>query len=306
MKGQEVAMRTLSARRRLARASSAALAASASAVLLGGASAAEDALTFADPSLVRLLTVGAVLTEDEATGATVLDGIVADFEAQTGYEVVVTQGDIDIFDQARFGGADIVMAHLGFTPLHDFAVKRIGEWPATIMSNSVAFLVPPGDPAGVASATDPYEAFEAIAALQAPFVVNNLGETLYVTDVLYEAAGRPDPGNWFIDLGQSGPPAVRAAAQRGGYTLWGLHPFLMLQRSPQPVALEPVVFDDSILQRILATVVVRRPFFLVNEEGASAFQEHLTHPASQARIRAFRVSGIDSPIFWPAANQNDN
>jgi ABC-type tungstate transport system permease subunit len=263
-------------------------------------------LEFPDPSVVRLLTVGAVLTEDETTGATVLDGIVAEFEAQTGYDVVVTQGNIDIFDQARFGGADIVMAHLGFTPLHDFVVKRIGEWPATILSNSVAFLIPPGDPAGVASAADPYEAFRSIAAHEAPFVVNNLGETLYVTDVLYEAAGRPDPGDWFIDLGQSGPPAVRAAAQRGGYTLWGLHPFLNLQRSPMPVALEAVVFDDSIMQRILATVVVRRPFLLVNHEGATAFQEHLTRPATQAQIRAFRVPEVDGPIFWPAGNQNDN
>jgi tungstate transport system substrate-binding protein len=299
-------MRTLFRQRRFPHISGIALASIVVALLLGGASAAEDLLEFPDPSVVRLLTVGAVLTEDETTGATVLDGIVAEFEVQTGYDVVVTQGSIDIFDQARFGGADIVMAHLGFTPLHDFVVKRIGEWPATIMSNSVAFLIPPGDPAGVASAADPYEAFEAIAAIEAPFVVNNLGETLYVTDVLYEAAGRPDPGDWFIDLGQSGPPAVRAAAQRGGYTLWGLHPFLNLQRSPMPVALEAVVFDDSIMQRILATVVVRRPFLLVNHEGATAFQEHLTRPATQAQIRAFRVPEVDGPIFWPAGNQNDN
>jgi tungstate transport system substrate-binding protein len=299
-------MRTLFRQRRFPHISGIALASIVVALLLGGASAAEDLLEFPDPSVVRLLTVGAVLTEDETTGATVLDGIVAEFEVQTGYDVVVTQGSIDIFDQARFGGADIVMAHLGFTPLHDFVVKRIGEWPATIMSNSVAFLIPPGDPAGVASAADPYEAFEAIAAIEAPFVVNNLGETLYVTDVLYEAAGRPDPGNWFIDLGQQGPPAVRAAAQRGGYTLWGLHPFLNLQRSPMPVNLEAVVFDDSIMQRILATVVVRRPFLLVNHEGATAFQEHLTRPATQAQIRAFRVPEVDGPIFWPAGNQNDN
>jgi ABC-type tungstate transport system permease subunit len=147
---------------------------------------------------------------------------------------------------------DIVMAHLGFNPLHDFVVRRIGERPATILSNSVVFLIPPGDPAGVASAADPYETFEAIAALEVPLVVNNPGETLYITDVLYEAAGRPDPGDWFIDLGQSGPPAVCEAARRSGYTIWGLHPFLNLQRSPQPVALEPVVFDDSIMQRIAA------------------------------------------------------
>jgi len=278
----------------------------AAALLLGGTAAAQETLGAADPTVVRLLTVGAALTEDPATGANVLDGIVAEFEAQTGYDVVVTQGAIDIFDQARVGGADLVMAHLGFTELHDFVLEGSGRWPAMIMSNSVVFLVPPGDPAGVASAADPFEAFAAIAAIEAPFVVNNLGETLYVTNVLYEAAGRPDPGTWFIDLGQSGPPAVRAAAQRGGYTLWGLHPFLNLQQSPQPVPLAPVSFNDSIMQRILATVVARRPLGLVNQAGALAFEEHLAAPAAQAQIRAFRVTGVDGPVFWPAGNQNDN
>lgn len=297
-------MRMLSRRRRFPHASGVALAVTAAALLLGGASAAQDAIGAADPSVVRLLTVGAALTDDEMTGLSVLDGIVAEFEARTGYDVIVTRAGVDIFDRARVGGADIVMAHLGFTELQDFVSERVGQWPATIMSNSVAFLIPPGDPAGVGSAADPYEAFEAIAALEVPFVVNNLLETLYVTEILYEAAGRPEGGDWFIDLGQSGPPALREAARRGGYTLWGLHPFLMLQRSTQPVALAPVLFDDSIMQQILATVVVRRPPGLINREGAIAFQEHLADPATQAQIRAFRLPGIDGPILWPAGNQN--
>jgi hypothetical protein len=64
--------------------------------------------------------------------------------------------------------------------------------------------------------------------------------------------------------------------------------------------------DADTFQRILATVVVRGPRFLVNREGAIAFQEHLTRPATQARIRAFRLPGIDGPVLWPAGNQNDN
>jgi ABC-type tungstate transport system permease subunit len=144
-----------------------------------------------------------------------------------------------------------------------------------------------------------------IAQHEAPFVVNNLGETRYVSDLLYDAAGSPDPGEWFVDLGQSGPPAVREAERRGGYTLWGLHPFLAL-RQQQGVALEPVVYNDSLLQRVIASVVVRWPRFLVNEQGASALQDYLTRPETQARIRAFRHPGIEGPVFWPSGNQNDN
>jgi tungstate transport system substrate-binding protein len=268
-------------------------------LVLGGSADARGPHGGPDPNEVRLLTVGAALTGG------MLDGIVAAFEAQTGYDVIVTPGGIDLFDQARAGEADLVMAHLGFTELHDFVRQFRGDWPATILSNSVVFLIPPGDPAGVRDAADPFEAFAAIAEQELPFVVNNLGETLYVFDTLWNAVGRPDPGQWLIDLGQSGPPAVREAERRGGYTIWGLHPFLNL-RQQQGVDLQPVLFDDSILQRIIASVVVKWPPWKVNREGALALQEYLTDPATQAAIRAFRLPGIAGPVFWPAGNQNDN
>jgi tungstate transport system substrate-binding protein len=267
-------------------------------VSLGTVSAATGDGDGAEDSTVRLLTIGATRTGG------FLDGLVADFEEASGYTVVVTNAGPDIFDQARHGNADLVMAHLGFTPLHDFVASFRGHWPATVFSNTVAFLIPPDDPAGVRDAADPVEAFELIAEAEAPFVVNNLGETLYITDTLWNAVGRPD-GEWFIDLGQSGVPAVREAERRGGYTIWGLHPFLNL-RQQQGVDLEPVVYNDSLMQRIIATVVVRRPRLLVNEKGAFALQEYLTQPATQAQIRSFRLPGIDEPVFWPAGNQNDN
>lgn len=260
---------------------------------VGAASGSED------QSNVRLLTVGAALTGG------MFQNLVADFEEESGYRVTVTAGGQDIFDQAGAGEADIVMSHLGFTELHDFVSQGLGRWPTTVLSNTVVFTVPPDDPAGVRDAGDPFEAFEAIAEHESPFVVNNLGETLYISDTLWDAAGRPDKREWFIDLGQSGAPAVREAAQRGGYTIWGLHPFLNLQRE-QPVDLEPVVFNDSLMQRIIATVVVRRPPGKVNQEGALALQEYLADPATQARISSFRLPGIDEPVFWPAGNQNDN
>ena len=253
----------------------------------------------ADPDTVRLLHVGAADTGN------FLGALVAPFEQETGYDVVTTMGGIDIFDQARASEADIVMAHLGFTELQEFVTDGYGRWPATVMSNSVVFLSPPGDPAQIKSAADPVEAFARIAAQEQPFVVNNLGETLFITDTVWNAAGRPERGDWYIDLGLSGPQAVRAAAQRGAYTIWGLHPFFMIQDSSQPVNLEAVPYDDSLMQRILATVVVKRPPGRVNEEGALALQEYLVRPDTQANIRNAEIRGIQ-PIFWPAANQNDN
>lgn len=248
---------------------------------------------------VRLLTVGAALT-----GGMLAD-LVADFEEESGHRVTVTAGGEDLFDQARAGEADIVMAHLGFTELHDFVSRGRGRWPSTVLSNTVAFSIPPGDPAGVRGVDDPVEAFQLIAEHRSPFIVNDLGETQYITDTLWNATGRPDKGDWFLDLGLSAAAAVREAERRGGYTLWGLHPFLMLKQQ-QPLDLEPVVFNDSLLQRIIASVVVSRPPGKVNEPGARALQQYLVDPATQGDIRSFRLPGIDQPVFWPAGNQNDN
>jgi tungstate transport system substrate-binding protein len=260
----------------------------------------EDA---SDPKTVRLLTVGAALTDQKFQ-----QEIVTAFEDESGLDVTVSVGMQDIFNRARRSEADIVMAHFGFTELQDFVSEGYGHWPAMVMSNAVAFISPPEDPVGIKDAADPYEAFARIAEAEHPFVVNNLGETLFVTDTVWNAAGQPEKGDWYIDEGLSGPPAVRRADQLDAYTIFGLHPFEMMLRTPQPPPpnLTAVLYDDSLMQRIIATVVVKRPPGRVNEEGALSFQDYLIRPDTQAAIRALTTNSGFQPFLWPAANQNDN
>jgi ABC-type tungstate transport system permease subunit len=117
---------------------------------------------------VRLLTIGATRTGG------FLDGLVADFEKTSGYTVNVTNAGPDIFDQARRSEADLVMVHLGFSPAAGLRSAAGGTLARHVFSNAVAFLTPPGGPAGVGDAVAPVEAFELIAEHEAPFVVNNL------------------------------------------------------------------------------------------------------------------------------------
>lgn len=289
-------------RRRLLRTGASFLLAAVALLTLGGLSPQPNVNAAAatnSASSIRLLTVGA------ATTGGILDDLVADFEAQSGHDVTVSIAGPDIFDQARAGAADIVLAHLGFTELENFVSDGRGRWPATVLSNTVVFLIPPGDPARVRHVNDPVDAFKRIAEHKSPFIVNELGETRYISDTLWNATGQPDKEGWFLELGLSGPAAVREAERRGGYTLWGLHPFLMLQQQ-QPVNLKPVVFNDSLMQRIIASVVVIQPPDTGNEPGALVLQQYLVDPATQGQIRSFRLSGINQPIFWPAGNNNDN
>lgn len=254
-----------------------------------------------DNGIVRLASVVALQTGG------LLNQLIASFQAAHPYQVTVFFGETDdLYARARAGEADLVTTHLGVGALPDFVRDRAGRWPRLVLTTGHVFAAHTSDPAGIREATDPVDAFARIAAARAPFVRNDADVPAHVTDVLREAAGRPDETGWYLDTGLTGPAAAREAARLGGYTIWGLHPLLGLQQQEQ-LPLRPVLYPDSMMQRVVASVVVnpshqRR----VNVAGASALQEFLTAPATQARIRAFRHPALDQPIFWPAAHHNDH
>lgn len=280
-----------------------AVAGTAAAAALPGVLASQPAAADPGPSshlsTVRLAAVGSVQTGG------LLTQLLASFHAQSEYEVEVFTGRVtELYQRARDGLADLVVSHFGVADLEELVSDRIGRWPRLVLSTSFTFAAAPDDPAGIREAVDAVEAFERIAQTESPFVVNNLTSPLVVTDTLWHAAGRPEQGEWFVDNGLSGPAAVEAAEQLGGYTLWGLHPFLAF-RQQQPTTMAPVVFDDSLLQRVIASVaVVPSRYRRVNLSGALALQEFLLAPATQGQVRQFRHPMVARPIFWPAAHHS--
>jgi tungstate transport system substrate-binding protein len=261
--------------------------------------ASAPAAAQADQSTVRLATVPAVQTGG------LLDELVAAFEAASGYQVTVSVGGhAAVYTQARAGAVDVAFTHVGVPALRQFVSEGLGRWPQLVLSTSFVFIGPPADPARIRRARDPLAAFRRIAKTRSPFVVNNLTQPLFVTDTLWYAAGQPDRDGWLIDTGLRAADAVSAAAELGGYTIWGLHPFLMLQQQT-PLDLRAVSFTDSLLQRAIASVVVNPdPERPVNLDGALALERFLLGPETQARIRSFRLPGFGEPVFWPAAVHN--
>jgi tungstate transport system substrate-binding protein len=249
---------------------------------------------------VRLATIPAVQTGG------LLNQLLAGFQAQSSYQVVTSVGQVaDLYQRARDGQADLVVSHLGVPELAELVDDGIGRWPRLVLGTAFAYVVPPADPAGVRTAAGAVDAFRRIAQAQAPFVVNDLDNPRFLTDTLWHAAGQPDREGWYLDLQVSGPAAVRAASQRGGYTLWGLHPFLALQEQ-QPTDMRAVPFDDPLLRRVVASVVVRpgRGRW-VNAPGALALEEFLLTPRTQGEIHRFRHPRFPTvPIFAPAAHHN--
>ena len=243
-----------------------------------------------NPALVRVASV------PTAVEGALLPELLRDFSPRT--ELVSRP---DVYDAARAGKVDLVISHYGHHDCERFVLDQLGEWPRTVFSNQMALVGPPSDPAKVRGLADAVEAFSRIAAGKRPFVVNDLDGVRYLTEVLWNASGRPPRDGWMIDAKHQKEDAMVAASKLGAYSLWGLTPFLRTHRQVS-LALEPLVFADPLLHRLMVTVVVRVPG--ANIEGARALQAHMLEPATQARIRAARYP-TDELVTWvPAGRHN--
>lgn len=250
-----------------------------------------------DSHVVRVVSV------PTAVEGNLLPTLIAEFEKQSPLKVQLASND-DVYGLARNGFADLAISHYGHKNAEEFVMGGFGEWPRTLFSNQMALLGPPSDPAKVRDLQDAGEAFRRIAATKSPFVVNHIDGVRYLMEVLWNAAGRPDRTGWLIDEGRRKDDAIRYAAERGAYSLWGLTPFLRLQRESR-AKLEPLVVGDPLLQRMLVSIVVKPSASSgVNTAGASALQTFLLSPSTQARIREVRYPGAEGVQWVPGARHN--
>jgi len=214
--------------------------------------------------------------------------------------VVLSSGS-DVYSSARAGMVDLVISHYGHRDCEQFVLDGLGEWPRTVFSNQMALVGPASDPARVRGLGDAVEAFARIAKARSPFVLNDLDGVRYLTEVLWNAAGRPPRDGWIVDAKQQKADAMTLAAKLGGYSLWGLTPFLRT-RKQMTFALEPLVLADPLLHRLMVSIVVRIPGS--NIAGARALQAHLLAPTTQARIRATPYPTSERVTWVPAGRHN--
>ena len=262
----------------------------------GDASAA--ARTPASPNVVRVASV------PTAVEGNLLPTLIAEFEKQSALKVQLSSND-DVYGLARSGFVDLAVSHYGHRDAEAFVMDGFGEWPRTLFSNQMALLGPPSDPARVRDVHDAGEAFKRIAASKSLFVLNHIDGVKYLTEVLWNAAGRPDRTGWLLDEGRRKDDAIRYASERGAYSFWGLTPFLRLKRETPAVNLEPLLTGDPLLQRMLVSIIVKPSKTPgVNVAGAMALQSFLLAPATQARIREVRYPGAESVQWVPGGRHN--
>lgn len=257
----------------------------------------DASVSVTSPTIVRVASV------PTAVEGNLLPTLIALFEKEAPYKVELVSSD-DVYGLARAGRADLAVSHYGHKNAEAFVMEGFGEWPRTLFSNQMALLGPPSDPAKVRGLDDAGEAFRRIAATKSPFIVNHIDGVRYLTEVLWNLAGRPDRAGWLFDEGRKKDDAIRYASEKGAYSCWGLTPFLRLQAGPS-LKLEPLVLADPLLQRMLVSIVVKPTKIAgVNAAGARAFETFLLSPATQAKIREVRYPGAQAVQWVPGGRHN--
>jgi len=257
-----------------------------------------SATMHAQSSVVRLQIVNVPVDSG------LMAALLPDFEKATGYRVEMDKkGDL-VYDMARQGAADLVLSHYGHAGVDDFMADSLGLWPRAVFANQSVLLGPPSDPAGVRGMQDAVQAFRRIAETKSRFLVNNAATEKYLGQVLWEAAGRPDPVGWYSDTGLRDQTVIQSAERSDSYVLWGIIPFLKFKESTNS-RLEMIAVEDSMMQRLMMTVVVNPEKVAgVNVAGAVALQRYLSSSAVQGRIRSFRYPGVNQQLFWPSGRDN--
>lgn len=239
----------------------------------------------------------------------VLRPLLPTFEQQHKLRASIVYTGNDPFAVGRAGDADLIIAHFGHAGVEPFVTAGHGLWPKAILANQMALMGPSADPAGVRGMRSLSEAFRRIAATKARYVSNASVGARYLEDIALAGAANAR-AEGFGSGALENAAAVKMAADRGAYVLWGVPPFLRWKRQQsieQATDLEPLVVDDSTLQRIMVSIVVNpKAVKGVNADGAQKLQTFLLSPAIQARIAAFRYPDFNQQVWWPAGRHNSS
>jgi len=249
---------------------------------------------------------GAIRLAVVNTPEVLLSALLPQFEKETGCSVIVTSTEA-VFNLARAGDADMVIAHYGHSGTQAFVTEGLGLWPRAVFANKATIFGPSADPAGIGELPNAVEGFRHIAEARAPFVVNNATTEKYLAEILWEAAGQPDRTGWYIDDGLRDRDAVDYALSIGAYVIWGLVPGLRYKLENPKRDIEALSSSDALFDRGMVAIKVNPSAFDgINASGAAALERFLIRPETQARIRDFRGLGYSRQMWVPTGRSNSS
>lgn len=249
----------------------------------------------ANPEVILATTTS---TQDSG----LLDVLVPDFEARTGYRVkVIAVGTGAALAMGGRGDADVLLVH---APAAEMELVRSGDAVdrRLVMHNDFVLVGPAGDPAGIQGMTDAAQALARIAQARALFVSRGDRSGTHQMELsLWQRAGLTPQGAWYQESGQGMGATLTIASEKGAYTLTDRATYLVMRDS---LDLALLLEGDKALYNVYHVMVVnpaKHPG--VNHQGATAFADYITTSEAQQVIGEYGRDRFGQPLFFPDAGK---
>ena len=233
-----------------------------------------------------------------------LDALVADFGARTGYRAKVTaQGTGAILGLAGKGDLDAILVH---EPRQELAFMGTGSGARRdlVMYNDFILVGPPGDPAGTKGRAIE-DAFRAIAAARAPFISRgDRSGTDVAEKAVWSRIGVTPGAPWYVESGTGQGQSLVVASEKKAYlitdrgTFFGRKAGLALGVTVEP---QPRLLN---LYHVITIDPARFP--RTNAAGGTAFARYLLSPEGQELIGSFGRDRFGTSLFLPAAGKDES
>lgn len=235
-----------------------------------------------------------------------LDALIPEFEAQTGYKVqTVAVGSGAAIQMAREGNADVLFVH---SPNDEKSLMAdgFGKDRVLIAHNDFIIVGPEADPAKI-QGLSPVEAFKAIYAAGALFVAraDKSGTSVKELNIWKKAELDPvtEKPAWYIETGQGMGASLTIASEKGAYILTDRGTYLANKDKYQLVLL---VENDPFLLNVYHVITVNpEKWPKANYDGAAAFMNFMLSPTAQDFMATFGVDKFGIPLFSPDGGKTD-
>src|SRR5437867_10171756 len=249
-------------------------------------------------SLPRAYLLMATTTSTRDTG--LLPPMLRNFTLDTGIEVrYIAVGTGQALDAGRRGDVDVVMVH---APPQEalFMASQDGLCRNPVMYNRFVIVGPVGDPAGVATAASPVDAFVRIYQNTSLFESRADNSGTYTKETqLWGLAGLNAStfGAWYEKTNQGMGATLTIANNKGAHTLSDDGTWYALEQNLAFLRLH-YTRDDSLLRNQYSVIPVNPALHSgVLVDKALAFARWLVTPRAQALIANYTVGG--RTIFTP-------
>jgi tungstate transport system substrate-binding protein len=259
-----------------------------------------SACVSAAPSNPNIILATTTSTQDSG----LLDLLVPMFEEQTGYTVqTIAVGTGEALKMGEEGNADVLLVHAPSSEVA-FMEGGYGKDRFLVMHNDFIVVGPTEDPAKI-QGLSAQAAFAAIHNAGATLVSRGDDSGTHKKELELWKKATLDPGGqaWYLETGQGMGASLIVASEKGGYILTDRATYLANKDNLQ---LEILLEGHNSLLNVYHVITVNpEKWPEVNYEGALAFSNFLTDPATQEIIEKFGVDKYDQPLFYPDADKSD-